>query len=73
MKRQLMGYAFIAPWLVGFLVFTAFPFLASIYLSFTRYNVVTAPVWIGAAFWSTRPLASRPPLPSAHGIRVPDR
>jgi multiple sugar transport system permease protein len=47
MKREIIGYAFIAPWLIGFLLFTAFPFLASITLSFTRYNIVTAPVWVG--------------------------
>jgi ABC-type sugar transport system permease subunit len=49
MKREIIGYAFIGPWLIGFLLFTAFPFLASISLSFTRYNVVTAPVWVGTA------------------------
>jgi multiple sugar transport system permease protein len=49
MKKELVGYAFIAPWLIGFLLFTAFPFLASLYLSFTRYNIVAAPVWVGAA------------------------
>ncbi len=49
MKKQLLGYAFISPWLIGFLVFTAGPFLASIFLSFTRYNIVTPPVWVGTA------------------------
>jgi multiple sugar transport system permease protein len=49
MKREIIGYAFIGPWLIGFLLFTAFPFLASICLSFTRYNIVTAPVWVGTA------------------------
>ncbi len=48
-RRDWVGYAFIAPWLIGFLLFTAGPFLASIYFSFTRYNVVTPPVWVGAA------------------------
>ncbi|MBI5093832.1 MAG: sugar ABC transporter permease [Candidatus Hydrogenedentes bacterium] len=48
-KRELTGYAFISPWLLGFAVFTAGPFLASVYLSFTRYDIVSAPVWIGAA------------------------
>ena len=47
MKRHLTGYAFISPWLVGFAVFALAPFLISIYLSFTRYNIVTEPVWIG--------------------------
>ena len=49
MKKSLTGYAFISPWLLGFLVFTAYPFLSSVYLSFTRYDIVKAPVWVGAA------------------------
>jgi len=40
---------FISPWLIGFTVFTAGPFLISIYLSFTRYDIVSPPVLIGAA------------------------
>ncbi len=47
--NNLTGYAFIAPWLIGFLVFTAGPFIASIYLSFTRYDVISSPTWVGAA------------------------
>ncbi len=47
-KRNLAGYLFIAPWLIGFLVFTVGPFISSIYLSFTRYDVLSSPVWIGA-------------------------
>lgn len=36
-KRQenLRGYAFMAPFITGFLVFTLFPFLATLYLSFS--------------------------------------
>jgi multiple sugar transport system permease protein len=41
------GYFFIAPWLIGFFVFTLGPFVASLYLSFTEYNLVGAPTWIG--------------------------
>lgn len=48
-KRNLVGYLFISPWIVGFLAFTAWPFLRSIYLSFTRYNIVTQPKWVGVA------------------------
>lgn len=47
MKRGWVGYAFISPWLFGFLVFTAIPFVVSVYLSFTRYDIVSAPVPIG--------------------------
>jgi len=48
-KRNLVGYLFISPWLIGFLAFTAWPFLRSIYLSFTRYDIITAPKWVGTA------------------------
>jgi multiple sugar transport system permease protein len=48
-RKDLTGYAFISPWLLGFVVFTAAPFLASIYLSFTRYDIVSPPVWVGSA------------------------
>ena len=53
MKRHWIGYLFIGPWLIGFIAFTAFPFLASIYLSFTRYDIVQSPLWVGAANYHT--------------------
>lgn len=49
LRRNLTGYAFIAPWLIGFLVFTAIPFFSSVYFSFTRYDIVSSPVWVGTA------------------------
>ncbi len=49
LRRHLAGYAFISPWLIAFSVFTLGPFIASIYLSFTRYDVVSAPAWVGLA------------------------
>jgi multiple sugar transport system permease protein len=48
-KKHLVGYAFISPWVIGFIVFTAGPFLFSIYLSFTRYDIVSSPMWVGLA------------------------
>ncbi|HEX7004577.1 MAG TPA: sugar ABC transporter permease [Trueperaceae bacterium] len=42
-----LGLAFVSPWLVGFLVFTIYPVIASLYFSFTDYNVVSDPRWIG--------------------------
>lgn len=41
------GWLAISPWLIGFAVFTAFPFLASLYFSFTKYDVINPPQWIG--------------------------
>ncbi|MEQ1822988.1 MAG: sugar ABC transporter permease [Fimbriimonadaceae bacterium] len=49
LKQNLVGYLFISPWLIGFLVFALWPFLRSIYLSFTRYNIVSEPKWVGTA------------------------
>lgn len=49
MKKAFVGYAFISPWLFGFVALTAVPFVVSIYLSFTRYDIVSPPVWIGLA------------------------
>lgn len=41
------GYAFILPWLLGFLLFTAGPMAYSLYLSFTSSNLLSPPEWIG--------------------------
>ena len=38
-RIDLIGWAFIAPWLVGFVVFTAGPFIASLLLSLTDWDV----------------------------------
>ena len=42
-----LGLAYLAPYIIGLLVFTAVPFLASLYLSFTRYDLLGTPKWIG--------------------------
>src|SRR4028118_1067409 len=44
---NLAGYLFIAPWLIGFLALTLIPMVASLYLSFTSYDIFTSPRWIG--------------------------
>lgn len=46
-RRALEGYLYISPFLIGFAVFTAYPLLASLYLSFTNFNLITPPVWVG--------------------------
>ena len=46
-NKKLTGYLFIAPWIIGFLVFTAYPFISSLWLSFTNYNLLSAPKFIG--------------------------
>lgn len=41
------GYLFILPFIIGFLAFTVFPMLASLVLSFTEYDMLSAPEFIG--------------------------
>ena len=44
---MLWGYAFIAPWIIGLLAFTAGPILAVFYWSFTDYPILSSPTWVG--------------------------
>jgi multiple sugar transport system permease protein len=41
------GYLFLLPWLIGLVVITLGPMVASLYLSFTNYSLIQAPKWIG--------------------------
>lgn len=41
------AYAFLLPWFVGVIVFTAIPMVASLYLSFTNYSFTHNPDWVG--------------------------
>ncbi|MGW9529803.1 carbohydrate ABC transporter permease [Paenibacillus terrae] len=47
LRANMTGYAFISPFIVGFLAFTLIPMFISLYLSFTSYNLFTPPKWIG--------------------------
>jgi multiple sugar transport system permease protein len=46
-RKAIEGYLYISPFLLGFLIFTAYPLFASLYLSFTSYNIISDPTWIG--------------------------
>jgi multiple sugar transport system permease protein len=48
-REALVGYLFLSPWILGFLIFLAGPMIASFYLSFTQYKIIEAPVWVGLA------------------------
>ncbi|MBB6729521.1 carbohydrate ABC transporter permease [Cohnella zeiphila] len=41
------AYAFLLPWLIGFFCLTLGPMLGSLYLSLTKYNLLSSPHWIG--------------------------
>jgi multiple sugar transport system permease protein len=46
-RDTVAGYAFLSPWLIGFVALTLGPMLMSLYFAFTDYNLFTAPEWIG--------------------------
>jgi multiple sugar transport system permease protein len=41
------AFIFVLPWIIGFVVFTAGPMLATLFLSFTKYSVIKPPTLIG--------------------------
>ncbi len=55
MKQQIIssrlpfseGYLYILPWIIGFLVFGAYPLLASLYYSFSNFSMFNSPRFIG--------------------------
>ncbi len=46
-REALEGLLYLSPWIIGFLFLVAGPLIASIYFSFTKYNVLRPPEWIG--------------------------
>jgi multiple sugar transport system permease protein len=47
MQRDAAGYLFLLPWLIGFFGLTLGPMVSSLYLSFTHFDLLTAPRWAG--------------------------
>jgi multiple sugar transport system permease protein len=46
-RENLEGYLWAAPWFIGFVIFIAGPMIASLLLSFTRYDLADPPRFIG--------------------------
>ena len=46
-RQNTLGYLWISPWLIGFVLFTLGPMVASFLLGFTRYRIITSPKWAG--------------------------
>lgn len=46
-QRAIWGYIFALPWILGLIVFWGGPILASFYFSFTNYEIIGTPKWIG--------------------------
>lgn len=49
LRKSAAGYLFLAPWLIGFLCLTLGPALASLYLSFTDFDLLQSPNFVGGA------------------------
>jgi len=48
-REAVEGYLWISPWVLGFIIFSLGPIIASFYLSLTKYKIGGTPVWIGFA------------------------
>ncbi|HNZ93788.1 MAG TPA: sugar ABC transporter permease [Rectinema sp.] len=46
-RENLTSYAFLVPWLLGFFVLTLYPMIYSFFLSFTEFNILQPPKWLG--------------------------
>lgn len=51
-REALLFYLTIAPWLVGFALFTVGPVLYSLFVSFTEWDLIQPPVWVGLQNYS---------------------
>ncbi len=48
-RRRGVVVAFLSPWIIGFLVFILYPMVSSLYFSFTKYDLLGQPTWVGLA------------------------
>lgn len=48
-RKALWGYLLLLPWLLGMIIFILGPIIASFYFSFTDYEGMGTPIWIGLA------------------------
>jgi multiple sugar transport system permease protein len=46
-RRQWVALAFMSPWIIGFSAFYVYPMISSLYFSFTRYDILSQPKWVG--------------------------
>jgi multiple sugar transport system permease protein len=46
-EETVAGWVAISPWVIGFIIFTAGPIVASVYFSMTDYDVLTPARWVG--------------------------
>jgi len=52
-REAYAGLLFVLPWIASLLVFTSYPIIAAFYFSFTRYNIIEPPKWVGLENYRT--------------------
>jgi multiple sugar transport system permease protein len=52
-KSQRSAYVLLLPWIIGFVIITAGPLVASLFLSFTDYNLLEPATWVGGENYVT--------------------
>ncbi|WP_099468585.1 carbohydrate ABC transporter permease [Konateibacter massiliensis] len=52
-KWNNIGYLYILPWILGFLIFQLYPLGASLYYSFTEYSITNTPTFVGLKNYTT--------------------
>jgi multiple sugar transport system permease protein len=46
-REAIDGFLMASPWMIGFILFTAGPMLAAVYLGLTQWDIITKPVFVG--------------------------
>src|SRR5262249_4906648 len=51
-QQRLWGWLFLSPWIFGFLAFTLFPMIASLFFSFTDFTIGKDIHFVGLEQWN---------------------
>ena len=51
--ETILGWLMVSPWLIGFICFSALPMLASLIISFTEWDMLSKPEWVGFENYKT--------------------
>lgn len=47
LRRNLDGWLFASPWIIGFILWTLGPMIASLVIAFTEWDLISSPRWVG--------------------------
>ena len=51
--ETILGWLMVSPWLIGFICFSALPMFASLIISFTEWDMLSKPEWVGFENYKT--------------------